>query len=102
MIFAKMSFKSKFVNWLSGGIFACYLWQCVPILWKTFFEYPASIIYSGGGESSPILFRFAAGIYAIIIILVIVSVDKLLSPVWNSLISIAEQFDKKWKIKEVR
>lgn len=104
MIFAKMSFKSKFVNWLSGGIFACYLWQCVPILWKTFFEYPASIIYSGGdGKSSPVLFLFAAGIYAIIIIiLVIVSVDKLLSPVWNSLISIAEQFDKKWKIKEVR
>lgn len=48
MIFAKMSFKSKLVNWLSGGIFACYLWQCVPVLWKSFFEYPASKIYSGG------------------------------------------------------
>ncbi len=34
--------------------------------------------------------------------LVIVSVDKLLSPIWNRLISIAERFDKKWKIKEVR
>lgn len=101
MIFAKMSFKSKFVNWLSGGIFACYLWQCVPILWKTFFEYPASKIYSMG-VSSPVLFLFTACIYAIIILLVIVSIDKLLSPIWNRLISIAERIDKRWKIKEVR
>lgn len=101
MIFAKMSFKSKLVNWLSGGIFACYLWQCVPVLWKSFFEYPASKIYSGGANS-PVLFLFAASIYAIIIMLVIVSVDKLLSPIWNRLISIAERFDKKWKIKEIR
>ena len=50
IIFAKMSFTSKFVNWLSGGIFACYLWQCVPILWKNFFGYPACKIYSGGGD----------------------------------------------------
>lgn len=48
IIFAKMRFTSKLVNWLSGGIFACYLWQCVPILWKTFFGYPACKIYSGG------------------------------------------------------
>lgn len=101
IIFAKMSFTSKFVNWLSGGIFACYLWQCVPLLWKTFFAYPACKIFSGGANS-PILFLLGASIYAFAIMLVIVSVDKALNPLWNKLISIAERYDKKWNVKDVR
>ena len=51
-IFAKMTFASKFINWVSGGIFTCYLLQCVPITWKALFARPATLIYSGGGNFS--------------------------------------------------
>lgn len=55
-----------------------------------------------GGANSPIIFLLGASIYAIAIMLLIVSVDKALNPLWNKLISIAEKYDDKWNIKDVR
>ncbi len=40
LLFCQFHFSSKIVNWFGGGIFACYLWQCVFIVRNAIFEQP--------------------------------------------------------------
>jgi len=101
LLFSKLSFSSRWVNWLGGSIFACYLWQCMPF-WNTFILYPIRRLCQFGGASSPCLLLGGMLAYAIVLILLMVVVDKLFNPLWNWLISKAFKYDEKWRIKQLR
>ena len=83
----------EFLHVIYGNVYRCFgKLSLLILLVKSFL----------GGANSPILFLLGASIYAFAIMLVIVSVDKALNPLWNKLISIAERYDKKWNVKDVR
>ena len=48
LLFCKLNFHSRFTNWAAGGIFACYLWQCLPT-WNAYFMIPLKYFLSNWG-----------------------------------------------------
>lgn len=101
VFFAKNAFCSGMVNWLSNGIFACYLLQCVPLTWKYCFDYPARLLYSGGANL-PWAFLPSAFIYALFVMFVINVLDNALKPLCDRLCLWASSLDEKWNTKRIR
>lgn len=100
LLFTKISFSSRLINWLGGSIFACYLWQCLPF-WNTFVLAPIRYWCQFGGGKSPFLLFGGMLVYAIVLILLMVFVDKLFKPLWNKLVSIASVYDEKWDVRQI-
>lgn len=99
-IFSKIKIQSKFINWAGGSIFACYLLQCPPFMWKNFFEHPVQTIY--GIIPQPWLIIPAMIVYALIAMLIMICIDKAFNPLWNSLVGFAAKYDGKWNTKQLR
>ena len=99
LLFSKISFSSQLINWLGGGVFACYLWQCLPF-WNTFVLAPIRYLCQIGGKSSCLLFGEML-VYAIVLILLMVVIDKLFKPLWDKLVSIASVYDEKWNVRQI-
>lgn len=98
-IFSKLSINSRFVNWIGSGIFACYLLQCPPVIWKNCFEHPVQMIYSFAPH--PWLIIPIMIMYALVAMLIMVSLDKMLNPLWDRLVSFAAKYDIKWETKQL-
>ena len=98
-LFSRLKFKSHFVNWMGGSIFACYLLQCPGVIWHNCFEYPIHII--NGFVQSPILLILVLIIFALGTMLIMASIDKVLSPLWNRLVAFAAKYDEKWNTKQL-
>lgn len=98
-IFSKLDVKSKFVNWMGSGVFACYLLQCPAILWKNCFERPIQYIYGFANEPWQILPIMV--LYAAVAMLIMGSIDKVLNPIWNRLVAFAAKYDEKWNTKQL-
>ena len=98
-IFSKLDVKSRFVNWMGSGVFACYLLQCPAILWKNCFERPIQYIYGFANEPWQILPIMV--LYAAVSMLIMGSIDKLLNPMWNRLVAFAAKYDEKWNTKQL-
>ena len=99
-IFSKLNVKSRFVNWMGSGVFACYLLQCPAILWKNCFERPIQYIYGFANEPWQILPIMV--LYATTAMLIMGSIDKVLNPIWNRLVAFAAKYDEKWNTKQLR
>lgn len=99
-IFSKLDVKSRFVNWMGSGVFACYLLQCPAILWKNCFERPIQYIYGFVNEPWQILPIMV--LYAAVAMLIMGSIDKVLNPIWNRLVAFAAKYDEKWNTKQLR
>ena len=99
-IFSKLDVKSRFVNWMGSGVFACYLLQCPAILWKNCFERPIQYIYGFANEPWQILPIMV--LYAAAAMLIMGSIDKVLNPIWNRLVAFAAKYDEKWNTKQLR
>ena len=99
-IFSKLNVKSRFVNWMGSGVFACYLLQCPAILWKNCFERPIQYIYGFANEPWQILPIMV--LYAAVAMLIMGSIDKVLNPIWNRLVAFAAKYDEKWNTKQLR
>ena len=99
-IFSKLNVKSRFVNWMGSGVFACYLLQCPAILWKNCFERPIQYIYGFANEPWQILPIMV--LYAAAAMLIMGSIDKVLNPIWNRLVAFAAKYDEKWNTKQLR
>ena len=99
-IFSKLDVKSRFVNWMGSGVFACYLLQCPAILWKNCFERPIQYIYGFANEPWQILPIMV--LYAAVAMLIMGSIDKVLNPIWNRLVAFAAKYDEKWNTKQLR
>ena len=98
-IFSKLNVKSRFVNWMGSGVFACYLLQCPAILWKNCFERPIQYIYGFANEPWQILPIMV--LYAAAAMLIMGSIDKVLNPIWNRLVAFAAKYDEKWNTKQL-
>lgn len=98
-IFSKLDVKSRFVNWMGSGVFACYLLQCPAILWKNCFERPIQYIYGFANEPWQILPIIV--LYAAAAMLIMGSIDKVLNPIWNRLVAFAAKYDEKWNTKQL-
>lgn len=98
-IFSKLDVKSRFVNWMGSGVFACYLLQCPAILWKNCFERPLQYIYGFANEPWQILPIMV--LYAAAAMLIMGSIDKVLNPIWNRLVAFAAKYDEKWNTKQL-
>ena len=98
-IFSKLNVKSRFVNWMGSGVFACYLLQCPAILWKNCFERPIQYIYGFANEPWQILPIMV--LYAAVAMLIMGSIDKVLNPIWNRLVAFAAKYDEKWNTKQL-
>ena len=97
-MFTKLRFSSKFVNWMGGSIFACYLLQSV--CWHNCFEVPVqklNVIFVNPFVAVILMILFGA-----ISMLFMVCIDKCLNPLWNRLIAFAVKYDDKWKINQLR
>lgn len=99
-IFSKLKVRSKFINWLGSGVFACYLLQCPSIIWKNCFERPIQYIYGVANEPWQIIPIMV--LYAVVAMLLMACLDKLLNPLWNRLVAFAAKYDDKWNIKNIR
>ena len=98
-IFSKLDVKSRFVNWMGSGVFACYLLQCPAILWKNCFERPIQYIYGFANEPWQILPIMV--LYAAAAMLIMGSIDKVLNQIWNRLVAFAAKYDEKWNTKQL-
>ena len=98
-LFSRLKFKSHFVNWMGGSIFACYLLQCPGVIWHNCFEYPIQYIYDVANEPWQILPIIV--LYAAVAMLIMGSIDKLLNPMWNRLVAFAAKYDEKWNTKQL-
>lgn len=99
MIFSKLSFTSKIVNWAGSSIFACYLIQCPGIVWVNCFENTAKNIDSIC--VSPFLTIPSVILFVIVAMFVMICIDKSLNPVWNRLVSFAAKYDEKLNTKQL-
>lgn len=98
-IFSKLHISSKLVNWAGRSIFACYLLQCPSVVWKKCFEHPIRQLYAVIGE--PYLILPAIIIFALCSMLVMICIDKALSPLWRRLVVFAAGYDAKWNTKQL-
>ena len=98
-IFTKLHFSSRFVNWMGGSIFACYLIQCPGVVWHNCFELSVKCIDEL--VDSPFILILVLVIFAFVAMLIMTSIDKLLNPLWNRLISFAAKYDEKWNTKQL-
>lgn len=57
---------------------------------------------TNGFVQSPILLIFVLIIFALGAMLIMVSIDKLLNPLWDRLIAFAAKYDEKWNTKQLR
>lgn len=102
LLFCQFHFSSRFVNWFGGSIFVCYLCQCVSIVRSMIFEHPVrQIVLFIGGAGNPLVLLLMIALYAIVAMLLIVSMDKLFTPLWKILASFAARYDEKWSIKQL-
>lgn len=99
-IFSKLQIRSKIINWLGSGVFACYLLQCPSIIWKNCFERPIQYIYGVANEPWQIILIMV--LYAVVAMLLMACLDKLLNPLWNRLVAFAAKYDEKWNTKQLR
>lgn len=99
VIFSKLQFTSRFVNWAGGSIFACYLLQCPSVVWKNCFEHPIQQLYELISE--PYLIIPAIVVFALAAMMVMICIDKALAPLWNHLTTFAAKYDEKWNTKQL-
>lgn len=98
MIFSKLTVSSRYVNWMGGSIFACYLLQCPSVVWENLFVAPTRAMDACLG--TPWLTIPSVIAYSLAAMLVMVSIDKCFSPLWDRLAAIARKYDEKWNIKQ--
>ncbi len=100
LAFCKMSFKSKFVNWLGGSAFAIYLIHCHSLVLFPYFTPFIKSLDNGG--SDVLLFFKIVGVLLIIAIACIV-VDKFRILLWKTILKIGPlnraltSFDEKFR-----
>ena len=99
MIFTKLHFYSKWVNWAGGSIFACYLLQSPELTWKNIMEIPSQMIDAYLGTLW--LTVPAVIVYTILAMFVFCCFDKLLNPLWNVITRKAVRLDEKLGTKEL-
>lgn len=99
MAFSKLSFTSKMVNLAGGSIFACYLLHCTPFIWRNIIL--STITWFDSTINNPYLTAPFVLVFAAIVMLVIITVDKTLAPLWKWFGVKASYYDDKWKIKEI-
>ena len=56
---------------------------------------------TNGFVQSPILLILVLIIFALGTMLIMASIDKILSPLWNRLVAIAAKYDEKWNTKQL-
>lgn len=98
MVFSKLQLQSRFVNWMGGSIFACYLIHCPGLVWENVFVSPMRSVYASLGQ--PWLVIPCVLVYVAVAMLLMVSIDHVLSPLWKAVDRKAAQWDEKWQIKD--
>ena len=81
MVFAQMNIKSKFINWTAKSSFAIYLIHGNRPYAYTLIGLAS--VYCVNHITNPIILFISIVLLAIAIIVVTVSIDKLLTPLWN-------------------
>ena len=93
MLFSKMEFKSKYVNWLSSSVFAVYI-----------IHHQHYILYSIIGPiainimkmtKNPLIVMSYLCILTMLILFVCVLIDKLFTPLWNYLIPLSNHLESR-------
>lgn len=77
----------------------CFAMLCIIVYHLLGFEYPIHII--NGFVQSPILLILVLIIFALGTMLIMASIDKVLSPLWNRLVAFAAKYDEKWNTKQL-
>lgn len=82
MIFGKLTFKSEKVNWVASSVYAVYLIHYHPVILNSFIkpgaDYILNICNNSPGGVIPLFF-----IYAIIIFIICILIDKIMQPIWH-------------------
>ena len=82
MIFGKLNFRSKAVNWVASSVFAVYLIHYHPVILNDIIRPVADYILNICNYS-PIAVIPLFFVYAIIIFVVCIMIDKIMQPIWN-------------------
>lgn len=99
MIFSKLQITSKYINWIGGSIFACYLIQCPHLIWNNCFIVPTQ--YVDSILNTPWLTVPFVLIFSVFSIFVMVCVDKSLNPVWRFISCKSKKWDEKLETKSL-
>ena len=82
MIFGKMKFQSRWINYCASSVFAIYLLHCQPFMLNNVIaEGATAILNITHAEELQTLLLF--GVYALVIVAVCILVDKLFTPLWR-------------------
>lgn len=99
MIFAKMKFSSRRINYCASSVFAIYLIHCQPfILNNVIAEGANTILNITHAEEIKTLLLF--GIYALVIVVLCILIDKLFTPLWKLITPMSCRLEhriQKWK-----
>ena len=82
MMFGKLNVQSQTINWIASSVFAIYLIHYNPVIWQSFIklgaDYILSVCYNSPLGVIPLYL-----VYAVIICMLCIIIDKLLHPLWN-------------------
>lgn len=97
LLVSKWHFKSKFINYLASSVFAIYILQQEPFISSALREWFYGIwpfqINPGGGVVETLNLAFFVFIRSILFMIIFIAIDKLLTPIWNSLNELYKRID---------
>ncbi len=94
MLFAKINVRSKYINYIATSVFSVYLIHYHRDVWPLFLGGVEWIYNKVGIDPSIVLPCFA--IYAVLICIGCILIDKTLTPLWNSLNKIFTKIDSRF------
>ena len=93
MLFSKMDFKSKYVNWLSSSVFAVYIIHHQHfILYSIIGPIAINIIKMA---KDPLIVISSLCFLSMLILLVCILIDKIFIPLWNYLIPLSNHIESR-------
>ena len=93
ILFSRLHFKSKSVNWLAGSVFAVYI-----IHHQNFVLYKLIgplVLTLYGEHYSPLILILYLGLYSLLIMFVCIMIDKLFTPLYNVFIQYVAELGEK-------
>lgn len=96
MIFGKLNFSSRCINYCASSVFAIYLIHCEPFVLNKVIAYGATAILNfTHAEDFSTLLLF--GIYALAIVVICISIDKLLTPLWRLVSMMSDRLENRFQ-----
>lgn len=94
LFFSQLKIQSKFINWMSGSVFAMYLLS-VAFIWD--FIRSTSVRIESHYHQPITVIVMCIGL-AVFFMLFCVCIDKLMSPIWNMYRNFGARLDSKYKL----